>query len=143
MKTFRSALTGAALAAALCAAAPALAGDSVVYHIDEASLQAVKALRNIRNHLDIAPDTRIVVVTHADGVDFLFDGARDPKNNIEYAPLVSALKANGVTFEVCELTMKRRNLDKDKFVMDADFTPSGVARITQLQAQQRFAYIKP
>ena len=48
-----------------------------------------------------------------------------------------------VTFEVCEITMKRRNIAKDKFVMDADFTPSGVVRITQLQSQQHFAYIKP
>ncbi|MDK9695538.1 MAG: DsrE family protein [Siculibacillus sp.] len=124
-------------------AAPALAADKVVYHIDDAAHQAVKALRNIRNHLDVAADTKITVVTHADGVDFLLDGAKDPKSGAEYAPLVSALKNSGVTFEVCEITLKRRNLNKDKFVMDADFTPSGVVRLTQLQAQDHFAYIKP
>lgn len=143
MNSIRNLAGAALLLAPLLIAAPAAAGDSVIYHIDQASEQAIKALRNIRNHLDVAPDTKIVVVTHADGVDFLLDGARDPKNNIEYAPLVSALKANGVTFEVCELTLKRRNLAKDKFVMDADFTTSGVVRITQLQSQQRFAYLKP
>lgn len=131
------------LAFALLAAAPASAGDKVVYHIDNAAEQALKGLRNIRNHLDVAPDTKIVVVTHADGIDFLFEGAKDPKSGSEYAPLISALKANGVTFEVCQITMKRRNIDKDRFVMDADFTPSGVVRITQLQAQDHFAYIKP
>lgn len=122
----------------------ALAQDKVVYHIDDASTQATKGLRNIRNHLDVAPDTKISVVTHAQGVDFLFDGAKDPKNpNIDYGALVSALKARGVTFEVCEITLKNRDLKKDKFSMDATFTPSGVVRIGQLQSREKYAYIKP
>lgn len=119
-------------------------GDKVVYHIDDAAHQATKGLRNIRNHLDVAPTTRIVVVTHADGVDFLMEGAKDAKNpDIDYASLVSALKARGVRFEVCEITLRNRNLKKDQFIMDADFTPSGVARIGQLQNHEQFAYIKP
>mgnify|MGYP000865356066 CR=1 FL=1 len=120
------------------------AQDKVVYHIDNAEVQATKGLRNIRNHLDVAPDTRITVVTHADGVDFLMEGAKDKKNpNIDYAALVNALKARGVRFEVCEITLKNRNLKKEQFTMDADFTPSGVVRIGQLQTRDHFAYIKP
>lgn len=122
----------------------ALAQDKVVYHIDNAAAQATKGLRNIRNHLDVAPDTKIVVVTHADGVDFLMEGSKDEKNpNINYAALVSALKARGVSFEVCEITLKNRNLKKDQFIMDADFTPSGVVRVAQLQIHEKAAYIKP
>ncbi len=122
----------------------ALAQDKVVYHIDNAEAQATKGLRNIRNHLDVAPDTKIVVVTHADGVDFLMEGAKDKKNpNIDYASLVSALKSRGVRFEVCEITLRNRNLRKDQFSMDAEFTPSGVARVGQLQQREKFAYIKP
>lgn len=117
--------------------------DQVVYHIDNAQVQGLKGLRNIRNHLDVAPDTKIIVVTHAEGIDLLFEGAKDQKNNIEYAPLIAALKSRGVRFEVCEITMKTRNITKDKFVLDADFTPSGVVRITQLQNRDHFAYIKP
>lgn len=122
---------------------PAFAQDKVVYHIDDSALQATKGLRNIRNHLDIAPGTVIKVVTHADGVDFLLDGAKDAKNGIDYGALVSDLKGRGVTFEVCELTMKRRNMTRDQFNMDAEFTPSGVARIAQLQTREHYAYIKP
>ncbi len=132
-----------ALAAAF-GSAGAWAQDKVVYHIDDAEAQATKGLRNIRNHLDVAPDTRIVVVTHANGVDFLFEGAKDKRNpNVDYGALVSALKARGVRFEVCEITLKNRNLKRDQFNMDAEFTPSGVARIGSLQFKERFAYIKP
>ena len=120
------------------------AGDKVVYHFDDWTTQATKGLRNVRNHLDTLPDTQIVVVTHAAGVDFLMEGAKDPKNpSIEYASLVSALKARGVRFEVCEITLRNRNLKKEQFIMDADFTPSGVARIGSLQFRERYAYIKP
>ena len=134
----------AAFAALWLLAATSFAQDKVVYHIDDYELQATKGLRNIRNHLDVAPQTQVVVVTHADGVDFLLEGARDKKNaDIEYASLVSALKARGVRFEICEITLRSRNLKKDQFIMDADFTPSGVARIGQLQSRERYAYIKP
>jgi len=120
------------------------AQDKVVYHIDNSELQATKGLRNVRNHLDVAPNTKIVVVAHAAGVDFLMEGARDRKNpDIQYAPLVSALTARGVVFEICEITLKNRGLNREQFVMDAQFTPSGVARIAQLQLHEGFAYIKP
>lgn len=133
-----------AAVAAFMFAVPALAQDKVVYHIDNTEVQATKALRNIRNHLDVAPTTKIIVVTHADGIDMLMEGAKDRKNpNIEYAPLVSALKARGVRFEVCEITLATRKIPKDKFILDADFTPSGVVRIAQLQTREQYAYIKP
>ncbi|OYY56731.1 MAG: hypothetical protein B7Y05_09360 [Polynucleobacter sp. 24-46-87] len=115
----------------------------VVYHIDDADTQGIKGLRNIRNHLDVAPQTKIIVVTHANGVDIMLDGGKDKKNGIEYAPLVGALKSRGVRFEVCEITLKNRNLKKDQFILDTDFTPSGVVRVADLQYQNKFAYIKP
>ena len=142
MKAFTRMLATAA--AALLLALPALAQDKVVYHIDNAEAQATKGLRNVRNHLDVAPDTQIIVVTHAEGIDFLMEGAKDKKNpNIDYASLVSALKARGVRFEVCEITLRNRNLKKEQFIMDADFTPSGVVRIGQLQSREHYAYLKP
>ena len=122
-------------------AVPAFAQDRVVYHIDDAELQATKGLRNIRNHLDTMPDTKIVVVTHANGVDFLMEGAKDA-NGGAFAGPVAALVARGVRFEVCEITLKNRNLKKDQFLQEAEFTPSGVVRIAKLQLAGQ-AYIKP
>jgi intracellular sulfur oxidation DsrE/DsrF family protein len=55
---------------------------------------------------------------------------------------VAALKARGVKFEVCEITLKNRGLTKEQFVQEADFTPSGVVRITKMQLAG-YAYIKP
>ena len=125
------------------AAAQSSGPTKVVYHIDDAETQGLKGLRNIRNHLDVSPQTTIIVATHANGVDLLMDGAKDKKNPVEYAPLVSALKSRGVKFEVCEITLKNRNLKKDQFILDADFTPSGVVRVADLQYKDGFAYIKP
>jgi intracellular sulfur oxidation DsrE/DsrF family protein len=125
------------------ASAQSSGSTKVVYHIDDAEAQGLKGLRNIRNHLDVSPQTTIIVVTHANGVDIMMEGAKDKKNNVEYAPLVSALKSRGVKFEVCEITLKNRNLKKDQFILDTDFTPSGVARVADLQYKDGFAYIKP
>jgi hypothetical protein len=130
----------ASLALVVCAGA-ALAQDKVVYHFDNAVAQGLKGLRNVRNHIDTDPTARITVVTHAEGVDMLMEGAKSA-NGTEYAPLVSALKSRGVTFEVCEITLKNRNLKKEQFIQEAEFTPSGVVRVAKLQ-KQGYAYIKP
>jgi intracellular sulfur oxidation DsrE/DsrF family protein len=145
MKFIASLILGMALSLSAAAQTVAqTAADKVVYHIDNAAAQATKGLRNIRNHLDVAPETQIVVVTHADGVDFLMEGAKDKNNtNVDYRALVSALKARGVRFEICEITLKNRNLNKAQFSMDAEFTPSGVVRVGRLQAREGYGYIKP
>ena len=123
--------------------APTQEGNKVLYHVDDAQPQGLKGLRNIRNHLDVVPKTKITVVMHANGVDIVMDGATDKNSKAEYAPLVAALVSRGVTFEVCEITLKNRNLKKEQFLLEANFTPSGVARIADLQVQHKFAYIKP
>jgi uncharacterized protein len=123
------------------ASAVAWAQDTVVYHIDDTSAQALKGLRNIRNHIETDPSAKITVVTHAFGVDFLMEGMKD-RNESSFAATVSALTARGVKFEVCEITLKNRNLKKEQFIQEADFTPSGVVRLAKLQ-KQGYAYIKP
>ncbi len=131
-----------AVAMLLCAASAwAVAQDRVVYHIDDAAAQAVKGLRNLRNHLDTDPSAKITVVTHAAGVDFLMEGAKDRDGGLFAGP-VAALVARGVKFEVCEITLKNRNLKKEQFLQEAEFTPSGVVRLARLQTQG-YGYIKP
>jgi uncharacterized protein len=121
-------------------AAVGWAQDKVVYHVNDAKAQALGTLRNIRNHLDTDPTAQITVVTHANGVDFLMEGAKDA-NGGDYAATVSALASRGVKFEICEITLKNRNIKRDQFIQEATFTPSGVVRLTKLQIQG-YAYIK-
>lgn len=125
----------------LVATAGAWAQDKVVYHFDNSAAQGLKGLRNMRNHLDSDPGVKIIAVMHAEGIDMLMVGAK-AANGTEYAPLVSALKGRGVSFEVCEITLRNRGLKKEQFIEEADFTPSGVVRLARLQGQG-YAYIKP
>jgi len=135
------------LAAAGCAATGGdaksnVAEDKVVYHVNNSGAQAVNALRNIGNHLEVNPKAKIVVVTHAQGVDFLFDGAKD-RNGNPYNISVESLKGRGVQFDVCEITLRNRKITKGKFIPEATFVPSGVAEITRLQQREGYAYLRP
>lgn len=115
--------------------------DKVVYHVNDSS-DATATLRNVGNHLEVNSQAQIVVVTHAQGVDFLMDGAKD-KNGNPYNQRVENLAERGVTFDVCEITLKNRKLDRQSFIPEAKFVPSGVAEIAKLQARGGFAYLKP
>ena len=119
-----------------------VAEDKVVYHVNDSGAQAVGALRNIGNHLEVNPKARIVVVTHARGVDFLFDGAKN-RNGNPYNIAVEDLKSRGVQFDVCEITLRNRKLTRSKFIPEATFVPSGVAEITRLQQREGYAYLRP
>jgi uncharacterized protein len=142
MNTLHNSLvTAAAFLALMIGGSEANAQDKVVYHINDTATQATAALRNIGNHLDTDASALITVVTHAHGVDFLMDGAKD-KSNTLFASQVAALRNRGVKFEVCEITLKNRGLKKEQFIQEADYTASGVVRLAKLQSQGA-AYIKP
>ena len=116
--------------------------DRVVYHLNEGLPQASNGLRNINNHLEVNPAAKIIVVTHAQGVDFLMNGAKD-RNGNKYEDLVEQLRNRGVQFDVCEITLRNRKLTKEQFIADVIFVPSGVAEITRLQQKEGYAYLKP
>lgn len=147
---YRKSLIALVLPVSLVLAAPAtlaaksdpVGPDKVVYHINDTDDQAVGALRNIGNHLEVNPKAKIVVVSHAKGVDFLFDGAKD-KNGNPYNIKVEELKGKGVQFDVCEITLRNRKLAREKFIPEATYVPSGVAEITRLQQREGYAYLRP
>jgi hypothetical protein len=125
----------------LSGAAAAQQDDRVVYHFSEGLEQASNGLRNIGNHLEVNPKAQIVAVGHARGVDFMMKGARD-KNGNKFEDLIEQLANRGVKFEVCEITLRNRQLKKEQFTPDATFVPSGVVEISKLQ-HQGYSYIKP
>ena len=81
---FRRGIVFAAAIAAIglsgCASMRGWGPDKAVYHIND-SANARALLRNVGNHLSVYPDTKIVVVSHSKGVDFLMEGAEDKNGN--------------------------------------------------------------
>jgi uncharacterized protein len=122
------------------ATAPAAAQEKVVYHVND-SANARVAMRNVNNHLNAAPDAKIVVVTHGKGIDFLLNDAKDDKG--ELCVRGRRPQAKGVEFRVCNNTLKARKLDASAVNMEATIVPSGVAEIGKLQAQEGYVYLKP
>lgn len=148
VKSKRALLTAVALGVPLgfvgAVQAGAYDGDweqKVVYHINDSEV-ASAALRNIRNHLDAEPKSKIVVVTHGKGIDFLLEGAED-KNKNPYQVTVQTLKEKGVEFKVCNNTLVSRKIEKSKVIPEADIVPSGVAEVGKLQQKYGFVYLKP
>jgi uncharacterized protein len=129
------------LSAALSSATLAVAQDQTVYHFSEGLDQAVNGLRNMNNHLEVDPKARLVAVTHARGVDFLFEGAKTA-GGYPFELLVEELRAKGVVFQVCEITLRNRKLAKSQFIAEVEYVPSGVVQIARLQ-KSGYAYIKP
>ena len=125
-----------------CASMMSTESEKVLYHLNLGNEQSSDAIRNIQNHLEVDPKTKIVVVTHSKGVDFLMEGAEDKDGN-PYSIPVDKLAAKGVEFRVCEITLKRRKLDKAKFSPVVKYVPSGVQEVGRLQVREGYAYLKP
>ena len=146
MKPIYTFVAAAAIALAGCAGTGGNSGpvaeDKVVYHINEGLAQASNGLRNIRNHLEVNPKAKIVVVAHAQGVDYLMKGKKDANGN-PYETIVQDLKSQGVRFDVCQITLRNRKLKQDQFIEETTWVPSGVAEVTRLQQREGYAYLRP
>jgi len=134
----------AALIAAVSFGTLAAAGDpmKVVYHNNEGIEHAPQMIRNIRNHLSVDPKAKIVVVSHAAGIDFLLKDKKDANGN-PFEVAVQDLESKGVEFRVCEITLKSRKIEKTALIEDVKYVPSGVVEVARLQAQEGYVYLKP
>lgn len=135
-------LAGSLVTAATSEITNPVGPDKVVYHISNTEEQTKLAMQYIRNHLEVNPKAKIVVVTHALGVDFLREGLRD-KNGNPYNVPVEELDFQGVRFLVCGITLRERKMKKSEFIPEAKFVASGVAEIARLQQREGYAYIRP
>jgi intracellular sulfur oxidation DsrE/DsrF family protein len=114
----------------------------VVYHVDGGLEQASRALRSIRNQLEVDPQALIVVVAIGPGIDFLLEGAVDA-GGYPYELIVEQLVAQQVRFVACGNTLQAKHLTPDKLLPEAGVVHSGIAEIARLQFRERHAYIKP
>jgi chorismate synthase len=111
------------------------------FSADPAAVPELEAFMDRLRKSGDSVGAKITVVTHAFGVDFLMEGMKD-RNENPFSATVAALVARGVKFEVCEITLQNRNLKREQFIQEAEFTPSGVVRLARLQ-KQGASYIKP
>jgi uncharacterized protein len=134
----------AAVLASVALGASAAPGDpvKVVYHNNEDADHAPQMIRNIRNHLSADPKAKIVVVSHANGINFLLRDAKD-KNGNPFEVAVQDLVSKGVEFRACQFTLQARNIDPKRLIEEARLVPSGVAEVSRLQFQEGCAYLKP
>jgi intracellular sulfur oxidation DsrE/DsrF family protein len=114
----------------------------VVYHMNEGIERAPQMIRNIRNHLTADPKAKIIVVSHAAGINFMLRDAKDANGN-PFEVSVQDLVSKGVEFRVCEYTLKSRNIDPKQMIDEGKLVPSGVAEVSRLQFQEGYAYLKP
>lgn len=121
--------------------------QKVVYHINYPGGEEDKAyrgaLRNIQNHINAvgADNLEVKVVLHGNGVGLLASA----KDSEQLQMAVTSLKSQKVAFNVCNNTLKGRNInaETDLFeVFPEDIVPSGVAELSRLQGQG-YTYIKP
>lgn len=130
--------------------------QKVVYHInyDNPKKQA-GALRNIQNHINAvgAENLDLKVVLHGNGLALLVEPDalshlpkfKNANATDEMTAKISGLKDQGVSFSVCNNTIKGRKVDMENDLYDvqkADIVPSGVAELAKLQAEG-YTYIKP
>jgi uncharacterized protein len=119
---------------------PSMGGARVVYHVaGNDNIGAV--LRTLRNHLDAAPEAKIVIVAHNSGIEFLLQGAADDSGR-PYAAAVSEFRARGVEFRVCTNTLTRRQIDMRAVIPEAVLVPSGIEEISRLQAREGYTYLR-
>lgn len=92
----------------------------------------VKQLGNI---LRAAPNTKIEVVCHNNGITFLQTATT------KHAAQIRELSARGVDFVACENTMRDRKVKREELLGECRTVPAGVVEI-MLKQEKKWAYLK-
>jgi intracellular sulfur oxidation DsrE/DsrF family protein len=144
MKKLTSYLTATLATLVIAAGLPAAhAGDKqkVVYHV--ADVEKVQfALGNIRNHIQGVggpENVEIVLVVHGPAGRMF----NDIETTDRVRSMVSALRADGVQFNMCGNTMRAQDVELDDLLPGfVRVDQGGVVRIAELQ-EEGYVYIRP
>ena len=108
----------------------------VVFQVTSDDTLVHKAtIKQINNMLTAAPNAKIEVVCHNNGIEMLMTA------KTKQAKAIAELKAKGVVFAACENTMRERKIDKSEILPEAIYVPSGVFEVI-LKQEQKYSYIK-
>ena len=108
----------------------------VVFQLTSGDTLAQKALsKQIHNFLTAAPNARIEVVCHNNGISFLQIAST------KQADKIKELKAKGVDFVACENTMRERKIKREELLAECRTVPAGVVEVV-IKQDKGWAYIK-
>ena len=111
--------------------------NKIVYDLSsgDTAVQAT-VLRQMTNILKVAPDTRLEVVCHGQGIFLLVEGKTFFKTNIE------AFNANeNISFKVCANSLKRFKVDRNNVISQAGIVPVAILELSGKQ-MEGWSYIK-
>ena len=108
----------------------------VVFQLTSNDTLVHKALiKQIRNVQTAAPNTKIEVVCHNNGITFLQTAVSKQTGGIQ------ELKQTGVDFVACENTMRERKIGRDELMAECRTVPAGLVEIIDKQ-EKGWAYVK-
>jgi intracellular sulfur oxidation DsrE/DsrF family protein len=108
----------------------------VVFHLATPDTVAYRALtKQLTNVLSVWPTAKIEVVVHNKGLGMVIKGKS------QFEPEINSLIGQGVSFVVCENSLKQQKLTKEQIFPKAGFVPAGLVEIIEKQ-EQGWSYIK-
>jgi intracellular sulfur oxidation DsrE/DsrF family protein len=108
----------------------------IVFQLTTSDTTVYRSLtRQLNNVLVHWPKAKLEVVIYAKGIGFV------RKDQSVYEAEIAELKKRGVTFAVCENTMKQQKLTKDQVLNSVIYVPVGIAEIVTKQ-EEGWSYIK-
>lgn len=108
----------------------------IVFQLTSSDTLVQKSLvKQLANALDAAPNSKIEVVCHNNGIVFL------QKDKTSQAAKIKELAERGVVFVACRNTLRERKIAETEIVSQAGFVPAGIIEIADKQ-ERGWAYIK-
>jgi intracellular sulfur oxidation DsrE/DsrF family protein len=108
----------------------------VVFQLTSGDTLAQKALaKQLYNFLTAAPNAKIEVVCHNNGISFLQSAVSKQGDKIK------ELSARGVDFVACENTLRERKIKREELLKECRTVPAGVVEVV-LKQDKGWSYIK-
>ncbi len=108
----------------------------MVIQLTTGDTTAQKSLvKQITNVLHAAPNTKIEVVCHNNGISFL------QTDVTQQAAKIRELSARGIDFVACENTMRSHKIKREDLVAECRTVPSGAVEI-MLKEEKKWVYLK-
>lgn len=92
-------------------------------------------VRHARSIMDLTGNAKLEVVCHGPGLNMLM------KNKTTVLKEIEELDRLHVIFAACEVTMKRRGIDKSQLIPQATTVPAAILELSSKQ-QDGWSYIK-